>query len=60
MSLLPTTARPGWLAAAVFFPLLVMAAQAAGQGREAPLQIMRGDSLERPLLVMSTGTSAPG
>ena len=38
----------------------MVAAQAAGQGREAPLQVMRWDSLERPLLVMSTGTSAPG
>ena len=52
-------ARRRW-PAALFIFLLMVAAQAVGQGREAPLQVMRGDGLDRPLLVMSTGTSAPG
>ncbi|MDE0208021.1 MAG: hypothetical protein OXP66_18550 [Candidatus Tectomicrobia bacterium] len=58
MSVLSFSARWRWPATLLIF-LVVAAAQAAGQGHEAPLQVMRWDSLERSLLVMSTGTSAP-
>ena len=40
--------------------LLLPAAQAVAQGREAPLRVMRAATLERPLLVMPSGASAPG
>ena len=43
-----------------FMLLLFTVTQAVGQGHEAPLRVMRWASLERPLLIMSTDTSAPG
>ena len=48
------------LLAAPFMLLLSTAAQAVGQGHDGPLRVVRWTSQERPVLVMSTGTSAPG
>ena len=39
--------------------LLLPAAQAVAQGREAPLRVMRSATLGRPLLVLPSGASAP-
>ena len=48
-------------AQALFVMLLFLpAAHAFAQGREAPLHVMRAATLERPLLVMPSGASAPG
>ena len=48
------------LAALPIMLLLEAGVRAAAQGHDAPLQIMRSQTLERPLLVMPTHTSAPG
>ena len=47
----------GALSAALLF---VAGAHAAAQAQNAPLHVMRSATLERPLLVMSIGASAPG
>ena len=40
--------------------LCLPAARTVAQGRAAPLRVMRAATLERPLLVMPSGASAPG
>ena len=47
----------GALSAALLF---LAGTHTAAQAQNAPLQVMRSATLERPLLVMSTGASAPG
>ena len=47
------------LAALPAMLLLLAITHAAAQGQETPLHVMRAATLERPVLVMSTGASAP-
>ena len=47
----------GALSAALLF---VAGAHVAAQAQNAPLHVMRSATIERPLLVMSTGAAAPG
>ena len=53
-------ARRRWPEALPVMLLFLTGAHAAAQGLDAPLHVMRSATLERPLLVMSTGASAPG
>ena len=47
------------LAALPALLLFLAFAHAAAQGQETPLHVMRAATLERPVLVMSTGAAAP-
>ena len=49
-----------WPGAVLVMLLLITATQAVAQGHDAALRVVRWTSLERPVLVMSTGTSMPG
>ena len=53
-------AGKGWLAVLAVGVGILVGGQAAAQGQEAPLRVMRAASLERPLLVMASDASAPG
>ena len=53
-------ARWQWPEALSVMLLFLVGAHAAVQAHDAPLHVMRSATLERPLLVMSTGASVPG
>ena len=52
-------ARRRWPETLSVMLLFLAGAHAAAQGHDGPLHVMRSATLERPLLVMSTGASAP-
>ena len=53
-------AAGGWLAVLAVGVGILVGGQAAAQGQEAPLRLMRAASLERPLLVMPSDAAAAG